>query len=37
MKEYIDNLFPRYDEAGKEMILRAYETAAEALKEQANA
>ena len=34
MKEYIDNLFPRYDEAGKEMILRAYETAAEALKEQ---
>ena len=34
MKEYIENLFPRYDEAGKDLILRAYNIAAEALKEQ---
>ncbi len=34
MKEYIENLFPRYDEAGKDMILRAYDIAVEALKEQ---
>ena len=34
MKEYIENLFPRYDEAGKDLILRAYSIAAEALKEQ---
>ena len=34
MKEYIENLFPRYDEAGKDIILKAYEIAAEALKEQ---
>lgn len=34
MKEYIENLFPRYDEAGKELILRAYNIAVEALKEQ---
>ncbi|MBQ2372320.1 MAG: HD domain-containing protein, partial [Bacteroidales bacterium] len=33
MKEYIENLFPRYDEAGKEMILKAYNIADEALKE----
>ena len=30
----IEKLFPRYDEAGKELILRAYNIAAEALKEQ---
>ena len=34
MKKYIDELFPRYDEAGKELILKAYNIAAEALKEQ---
>ena len=34
MKEFIENLFPRYDEAGKDMILRAYDIAVEALKEQ---
>ena len=34
MKEYIENLFPRYDEAGKDMILRAYDIAVETLKEQ---
>ena len=34
MKEYIENLFPRYDEAGKDLILRAYNIAVEALKEQ---
>lgn len=34
MKEYIENLFPRYDEAGKDLILRAYSISAEALKEQ---
>ena len=32
-RQYIDELFPRYDEAGKEMILKAYGIAAEALKE----
>ena len=34
MKEYIENLFPRYDEAGKDIILRAYNIAAGVLKEQ---
>ena len=24
MRQYIDELFPRYDEAGKELILKAY-------------
>ena len=33
MKQYIDELFPRYDEAGKELILKAYLIASEALKE----
>ena len=33
MRQYIDELFPRYDQAGKELILKAYEIAAEALKE----
>ena len=33
MRQYIDELFPRYDEAGKELILKAYNIAAEALKE----
>ena len=33
MRQYIDELFPRYDEAGKELILKAYEIASEALKE----
>lgn len=33
MKQYIDKLFPRYDESGKELILKAYGIAAEALKE----
>ena len=33
MKEYIDSLFPRYDQAGKEMILKAYSIASEALKD----
>ena len=34
MRQYIDELFPRYDEAGKELVLKAYNIAAEALKEQ---
>jgi aspartate/methionine/tyrosine aminotransferase len=33
MRQYIDELFPRYDEAGKELILKAYVIASEALKE----
>ncbi|MBR5104326.1 MAG: bifunctional (p)ppGpp synthetase/guanosine-3',5'-bis(diphosphate) 3'-pyrophosphohydrolase [Bacteroidales bacterium] len=33
MRQYIDELFPRYDQAGRELILKAYEIAAEALKE----
>ena len=33
MRQYIDELFPRYDEAGKELVLKAYTIAAEALKE----
>ena len=33
MKKYIDEWFPRYDEAGKELILKAYEIADNALKE----
>lgn len=33
MRQYIDEWFPRYDEAGKEHILRAYEIAYNALKE----
>ena len=33
-KEYIAEKFPRYDEAGQELVLRAYNIAAEALKEQ---
>ena len=33
MRQYIDELFPRYDESGKELILKAYNIAAEALKE----
>ena len=33
MRQYIDELFPRYDEAGKELILKAYLIASEALKE----
>ena len=33
MRQYIDELFPRYDEAGKELILKAYEIADNALKE----
>ena len=33
MRQYIDELFPRYDEVGKELILKAYNIAAEALKE----
>ena len=33
MRQYIDELFPRYDEAGKELILKACNIAAEALKE----
>lgn len=32
MRQYIDEWFPRYDEAGKELILRAYEIAYNALK-----
>ena len=34
MKHYIDELFPRYDQAGKELVLKAYTIASEALKEQ---
>ena len=30
MKKYIDELFPRYDEVGKELVLKAYDIAAEA-------
>ena len=33
-KEYIAEKFPRYDEAGQELVLKAYNIAAEALKEQ---
>ena len=33
MKKYIDEWFPRYDEAGKELILKAYAIADNALKE----
>ena len=33
MRKYIDEWFPRYDEAGKELILKAYGIAEEALKE----
>ena len=33
MRQYIDELFPRYDQAGKDLILKAYEIATEALKE----
>lgn len=33
MKKYIDEIFPRYDETGKELIVKAYAIAAEALKE----
>ena len=33
MRQYIDELFPRYDEAGKELILKGYNIAAESLKE----
>lgn len=33
MKQYIDELFPRYDEAGKELVLKAYTIASDALKE----
>ena len=32
-RQYINELFPRYDEAGKELILKAYLIASEALKE----
>ena len=34
MRQYIDELFPRYDQAGKDLILKAYEIAEEALKDQ---
>lgn len=34
MKQYISEIFPRYDEAGLEIVLKAYEIAAEALKDQ---
>ena len=34
MRKYIDEWFPRYDEVGKELILKAYEIAENALKEQ---
>ena len=33
MRKHIDEWFPRYDEAGKELILRAYEIAYNVLKE----
>ena len=33
MRKHIDEWFPRYDEAGKELILKAYEIADNALKE----
>ena len=33
-REYIAEKFPRYDEAGQELVLKAYNIAAEALKEQ---
>ena len=33
MRKYIDEWFPRYDDAGKELILKAYEIADTALKE----
>ena len=33
-KEYIAEKFPRYDEAGQELVLKAYNIAAEALKEE---
>ena len=33
MKQYISEIFPRYDEAGLEIVLKAYEIAAEALKD----
>ena len=33
-RQYISELFPRYDEAGKELVLRAYKIAEEALKDQ---
>ena len=33
-REYIAEKFPRYDEAGRELVLKAYNIAAEALKEQ---
>ena len=33
MRQYIDEWFPRYDDAGKELILKAYEIADNALKE----
>ena len=33
MRQYIDEWFPRYDDAGKELILKAYEIADTALKE----
>ena len=34
MKQYISEIFPRYDEAGLETVLKAYDIAAEALKDQ---
>ena len=33
MRKYIDEWFPRYDEAGKELIMKAYAIAEEVLKE----
>ena len=33
-RQYISELFPRYDETGKELILRAYNIAEDALKDQ---
>ena len=33
-RQYISELFPRYDEAGLDLVFKAYEIAAEALKEQ---
>ncbi len=33
MKQFIEELFPRYDEAGKELVFKAYRIADEALKE----
>ena len=33
MRKYIDEWFPRYDETGKELVLKAYEIAYDALKD----